>query len=58
MKTNKLLQLLKDNARAEARPGVLRAEVADDGAHRMTWDVLVALAHAISSEVAEQNPTG
>lgn len=40
MKTNKLMQLLKDNARADAAPAVLRCEAADDGAHIYVYDVI------------------
>jgi ATP-dependent Clp protease protease subunit len=40
MKINKLMQLLKDNARADAAPAALRCEVADDGAHVYVYDVI------------------
>lgn len=44
MKLNKLLQLLKDNARADAGQGAaapaLRAEVTQDGAHIYLYDVI------------------
>ena len=44
MKINKLLQLLKDNARADAGQGAaapaLRAEVTQDGAHIYLYDVI------------------
>jgi ATP-dependent Clp protease, protease subunit len=40
MKINKLMQLLKDNARADATPTALRCEVTDDGAHIYVYDVI------------------
>lgn len=40
MKINKLMQLLKDNARAEGDAPTIRAEVADDGAHIYVYDVI------------------
>lgn len=40
MKINKLMQLLKDNARADAAPSALRCEVAEDGAHVYVYDVI------------------
>ncbi|MES2972396.1 MAG: head maturation protease, ClpP-related [Pseudomonadota bacterium] len=42
MKPNKLLQLLRDNARADAsaKPAPLRAEVKDDEAHIYVYDVI------------------
>lgn len=40
MKINKLMQLLKDNARADAAPTALRCEAAEDGAHIYVYDVI------------------
>lgn len=50
MKTNKLLQLIKDNARAEQAPA-LRAESATDGAHIYIYDIIDGMWGASASQL-------
>lgn len=49
MKTNKLLQLIKDNARAEGVGLALRCEAKDDGTHVYIYDVIDSMWGASAS---------
>ena len=53
MKTNKLLQLIKDNARSPSEPPALRAEKADDGVRIYIDDVIDSWFGASNAELVK-----